>query len=77
MLVEFDDAQRRLAYAIVDGRATHYSASAQVFAEGAQRSRFVWIIDLLPDALAPSIAAMQAQGAKAIKQTLDRQPAQG
>ncbi|HEX2887932.1 SRPBCC family protein [Vineibacter terrae] len=77
LLVDIDDAHRRLAYAIVDGRATHYSASAQVLAEGAQRSRFVWIIDLLPDALAPSIAAMQAQGAKAIKQTLDRQPAQG
>ncbi len=75
LLVSIDDAHHRLVYAIIDGQATHYSASAQVFADGDDRCRFVWLIDLLPDTLAPAIGAMQAHGATVIKQTLDRQPA--
>ncbi len=75
LLVDIDDAAQRLVYAIVDGRATHYSASAQVFADGQEHCRVVWIIDLLPNELAAPIGAMQAQGAKVMKQTLERQGA--
>ena len=32
-LVSRDDASRRLVYAIIGGRATHYSASARVFVD--------------------------------------------
>jgi hypothetical protein len=74
VLVSCDDTRRRLVYAIPEGRASHYSASAQVFAEGGG-CRVLWIIDLLPDELAPAIGAMQAHGATVMKQTLDRQPA--
>jgi hypothetical protein len=73
LLVDIDDAAHRLVYAIVDGRAKHYSASAQVFADGEGSCRFVWIIDLLPNDLAGPIGAMQAQGAKVLKETLERQ----
>lgn len=75
VLVSADDTHRRLVYAIPEGLAAHYSASAQIFDAGNGTSRFLWIIDLLPDDLAPAIGEMQAQGAKVIKQTLDRQPA--
>jgi hypothetical protein len=75
LLVDVDDTAQRLVYAIVDGKATHYSASAQVFADGEGNCRFVWIIDLLPNELAGPIGAMQAQGAKVLKQTLERQVA--
>ena len=75
LLVDIDDAAQRLVYAIVDGKATHYSASAQVFADSAGSCRFVWIIDLLPNELAGPIGAMQAQGAKVLKQTLECQAA--
>jgi carbon monoxide dehydrogenase subunit G len=72
-LVDVDDKAKRLVYAIVGGRPAHYNASVQVFAEGEATSRFVWIIDLLPNDLAGSIDAMAEQGAKVIKRTLERQ----
>jgi carbon monoxide dehydrogenase subunit G len=62
---------RRLAYAAVGGRATHYNASVQVFTKGKNRTRFVWTIDLLPNELAAPIGAMAEQGASIIKRTLE------
>ena len=34
LIVDIDDAARRLVWAVVDGRPTHHNASLQVFAEG-------------------------------------------
>jgi hypothetical protein len=67
LLVDCDETTRRLAYAIVGGRAAHYGASAQVFADGLAASRLLWIIDLLPDELAPTVGAMAAQGIAAMQ----------
>jgi hypothetical protein len=50
---------------------THHNASAQVFPEGEQRCRFVWIADLLPDEVAPAITSMIEQGMSVIKATLE------
>jgi hypothetical protein len=72
LIVSVDDQARRLVWSVVGGQMTHHNASAQVFAEGENRSRFVWIADLLPDALAPTIAGMMDQGLVVIKQTLER-----
>ena len=48
-LVTSDDAAMRLVYAIKDSpRFTHYSAAAQILADG-DGSRFVWTVDFLPD----------------------------
>ena len=71
-LVSRDDASRRLVYAIIGGRPIHYSASAQVFADaGAGRCRFVWIVDLLPDEIAPYIDDMMTRGAAVMQATLE------
>lgn len=70
LIVDVDDGARRLVSA-VGGRLTHHNASAQVFAEGPQHSRLVWIADLLPHALAPAIAGMIEQGTAAMKRTLE------
>jgi len=67
LLVSCDDAHRRLAYAIVGGRAKHYNASVQVLDGDANKSTLVWIIDLLPDELAAPIGAMAAQGVAAMR----------
>jgi hypothetical protein len=74
-IVDIDDGQQRLAYASVGGRLTHHNASLQVFAEEGDRSRLVWITDLLPDELAGSIREMVEQGAEVMKQTLESQSA--
>jgi carbon monoxide dehydrogenase subunit G len=72
LIVDIDDVGRRLAYAAVGGRATHYHAGMEVTPEGPASCRIVWIIDLLPHDIAPAIAAMVEQAAAAITRTLDR-----
>lgn len=72
LIVDVDDAARRVAWSVVGSELmTHHNASAQVFPDGAG-CRFVWIADLLPDAAAPTIAAMIEQGLAVIRQTLER-----
>jgi len=72
LIVDVDDQARRLAWSVVGGQMTHHNASAQVFAEGDGRTRFVWIADLLPHELAPAIAGMIDQGLAVIKRTMER-----
>lgn len=71
LIVDVDDAARRLVWAVVGGRLTHHNASMQVIAEGAGRTRVVWVADLLPNELAPVIAGMIDQGLAAMKTTLE------
>ena len=75
VLVGIDEAHRRLAYTVTGGQARHHHATAQVFAEGEGRSRFVWITDVLPDAMAAYIAPMMEQGGAAMKAALEGRPA--
>jgi carbon monoxide dehydrogenase subunit G len=72
LIVDVDDAVRRLVWAAVGGRLTHHNASMQVFAEGENRSRVVWIADLLPHELAGYVTGLIEQGLGVMKQTLDR-----
>ena len=69
-IVDIDDTARRVAWSAVGGRLSHHNASAQVF-DDAGGSRVVWIADLLPNELAPAIAAMIEQGLAAMKRTLE------
>ncbi len=69
-LIGSDDATRRLAYSIVEGRFTYHHASFQVFPHDAG-SRAVWITDLLPDALAESVETMMEQGSAAMIRALE------
>ena len=69
-LVTRDDERRRLVYAVVEGRASHYSAALEVFPAGPDASRLVWTIDLLPDELTPVVGAMMDQATGAVQKTL-------
>jgi carbon monoxide dehydrogenase subunit G len=71
LIVDVNEADRRLVWSVVGGRMTHHNASAQVFPDGDGGTRFVWIADLLPDEAAPAVAAMMDQGLTAIKRTLE------
>ena len=71
LIVDRDDAAHRLAWSARGGRLTHHNASVQVFADGDQRSRLVWIADLLPDELAGDIRAMIEQATTIMKKTLE------
>ena len=57
---------------MISERLKQHSASAQVFAEGDGRSRLVWIVDVLPNEIAPYMdgqmdlgAARDAEGTRA------------
>jgi hypothetical protein len=72
LIVDLDDAQRRLAWAIVGGpRLVFYSASFQVFAEGTNKTRCVWSADLLPNEMAAPVKAMILDSCATMKKTMD------
>ena len=71
VIVDVDQEARRLVWSAVGGQMTHHNASAQVLPDDDGRSRLVWIADLLPHELAPSVAALMDQGLAVIKRTLE------
>ncbi|MER5646003.1 SRPBCC family protein [Streptosporangium sp. NPDC002524] len=75
LIVDVDDATRRLAYAVIEGARpplAHHHASFQVLSEEPGRSRLVWITDVLPDAFAGEIRARVERGAADMKRTLEK-----
>jgi carbon monoxide dehydrogenase subunit G len=75
LLVDCDDARRRLVYAVISERLKQHSASVQVVADGADRCRLVWIVDVLPHEIAPYINAQMDLGAQAMQRALRRDAA--
>ena len=71
-IVDIDDAQRRVVWSVIGAPFTHHNASVQAFADGADRTRLVWIADLLPDELETQIGSMIDQGMAAMKRTLEQ-----
>ena len=70
-IVDVNDSTRRVAYAVVEWRTTHHHATIQVLDDGNNRSRLVWVTDLLPHDLAPFVDGMMEQGCAAMKRTLE------
>ena len=71
LLVDIDDDVRRLVYAEPGGRFVTRSASVQVFSEGENRTRLVWINDFLPNEFAELIRANMDKAVVVMKQTLE------
>jgi len=67
LIVDLDDATRRLVWSAVGGRLSHHNASAQVFPDGDAHSRLVWTADFLPNELAGDICMMMDHGAAAME----------
>ena len=66
LIVDVDDAARRLAYSARSERLQHHNASFQVFDDG----RVVWIADVLPHEAASVVGAMMEEGAAVMRKTL-------
>lgn len=71
VLVDCDDARRRLVYAIKNERITQHSASVQIFDKIEDRCRFVWTVDVLPNSIAPYIDSQMDLAVTAMKAKLD------
>jgi hypothetical protein len=75
LLVDCDDARQRLVYAVISERVKQHSASVQVLADGDARARLIWIVDVLPNEMAPYIDAQMDQAALAMQKALGRNAA--
>jgi len=75
LLVDCDDLRRRLVYAVISERIKQHSASVQVIADGEQRCRVIWIVDVLPHEIAPYIGGQMDQAAAAMQKVLRTVPA--
>ncbi len=74
-IVDIDETRRRIAYAVVEGRFAHHSASMQVVPEGDEGCRFIWVTDFLPDDLAPMIRPLIDRGAEAFRHAAEERGA--
>jgi len=72
LLVDCDDARKRLVYAVISDRVKQHSASVQVIADGEARCRIVWIVDVLPHEIAPYIDGQMDLAAQAMQKALAR-----
>jgi carbon monoxide dehydrogenase subunit G len=75
LLVDCDDARRRLVYAVISERMKQHSASVQVVADGDTRTRLIWIVDVLPNEIVPYIDGQMDQAALAMQKVLGRKAA--
>ncbi|MGY0498960.1 SRPBCC family protein [Nocardia sp. FBN12] len=72
-LVDLDPVSRRVAYTVVGGslHPSHHHAWMQALPEAEGGTRFVWHTDVLPDALAASIAEFVEHGATVMRTALE------
>ena len=70
--VDCDEVRRRLVYASVGGeRVRHYNGSVQVFGDGDGKTRITWIVDVLPNEIAPYIEGQMELAAAAMRKALE------
>ncbi|SMF58456.1 Polyketide cyclase / dehydrase and lipid transport [Tistlia consotensis] len=74
LIVDLDEAARRLVWAAVGGRLSHHNASLQVFEVGPGESRLVWVADFLPDGLAGTVDGLMEQAAAAMRRAFGAPP---
>jgi carbon monoxide dehydrogenase subunit G len=76
VIVDLDEATRRLAYSVRSERLSHHNATFQVQAEGVG-SRLIWIADVLPHEAAVTVGGMMTEGLQVVGKTLGEAPDQG
>ena len=74
LIVDVDDRRCRHSWSARGEPLTHHNASIQVFSEGGEKCRVVWIADLMPNEVAGTIGEMIQRGLDTMKQTLQKQP---
>ena len=71
IIVDVDDEIRRLAHAVVGGRARYHNASMRVIADGNGGTKLVWFTDQMPHEVAGDIRWLIEQKAIAIKRAIE------
>jgi hypothetical protein len=71
LIVDIDDEALRHSWSARSEPFTHHNASVQVFPEGEDECRVVWIADLMPNEVAQATGEMIEHGLVAMKRTLE------
>lgn len=71
LIVSVDDERKRHAWSARSELLTHHNASVQVFANGEDKCRVVWIADLMPNEAVPPVREMIQQALTVMKRTLE------
>lgn len=73
LIVSIDEKERRMAYAVIEGRMPllHHHASFQALPYGDNGTKLVWITDFLPEHLATEMQARVNRGAEIMKETIE------
>lgn len=77
LIVAVDDQTCRHAWSARGEPLIHHNASVQVFSEGPDRCRVVWIADIMPHEIAETIGGMIQHGLSTMKKTLESSPKLG
>ncbi|HLZ06257.1 MAG TPA: SRPBCC family protein [Bradyrhizobium sp.] len=72
LLVDCDEARRRLVYAVISERLRQHSASVQVIADGEARCRLLWTVDVLPHEIAPYMNGQMDLAASAMQKAFEK-----
>jgi hypothetical protein len=73
-IVSVDAAQKRVAWAVVDGPFRHFNGAARVADDPHGGSRFIWTADVLPDEMAGDVEQLMTSGIAVVKKTLEAPP---
>ena len=73
VLVTCDEDARRLVWTITESPLgyEHHNGAAQVLDGPDGGARFVWIADVLPDSVEPTVRAMMERGTEVIRHTME------
>ena len=71
LIVAVDDQTCRHAWSARGEPLTHHNASIQVFSDGPDKCRIVWIADLMPNEAAEAVGEMIDEALATMKQTLE------
>jgi Polyketide cyclase / dehydrase and lipid transport len=77
LIVDVDDETCRHSWSARGEPLTHHNASIQIFSNGHDKCRVLWIADLMPNEVAAAVGEMVQQALKTMKQTLEGSPAAG
>jgi hypothetical protein len=71
IIVDVNDETCRHSWSARGEPLTHHNASIQVFSDGHNKCRVVWIADFMPKEVAETMDEMIQKGLNAMKQTLE------
>lgn len=71
-IVSVDDEHHRLVWTVQSGVSRHYNGALHATAGAAGGTEVTWTVDVLPDELAPTIAANMDAGMAAMQRSLDQ-----